>query len=101
MTHDEFRSHLHETFIKKYGAEAKIEITLIYRANYELNHNQQFKVPAAIDFLQPVAIVTVKQFKIKEIFLAFIDKRGHGHICPEDHEDHQQRSPISNFEGKF
>lgn len=101
MTHDEFKSNLYKTFTKKYGAKAKIEIVFIYRANYELSHNSQFKVPAAIDFLQPVAIVTVKQFKIKEIFLAFIDKRGHGQICPEDHEDHQHRSPISNFEEQF
>ncbi|MFA6295835.1 MAG: hypothetical protein WC663_00620 [Patescibacteria group bacterium] len=96
MTNDEFKSHLRDAFRKKYGKNVKIEMTLIQRATYERKYNKVFKIPAAIDFLQPVAIVEIKVFDTSETFLAFMDINGRGCICSEDKGGNQKQSVIAN-----
>ncbi len=97
MTNEEFKESLTFALRKKYP-HANIHIVLVQRATYEEEYSRLFHVSAAINFLEPIAVVKVAQRKITEAFLAFIDKRRIGHICPEDKGDTQKRSPIANFE---
>lgn len=96
MTNEQFKKALILALQKKYKY-ARFNFTLIQRSTYELEHSRQFYVSAAINFQEPVAIVVVTEFDRKEIFLVFIDKKGIGHICPEDTEKRQHKSPIANF----
>lgn len=99
MTSEQFKQTLESKLLQEYP-DAKIKISLIQRSIYEEQYSQSFHVPAAINFLQPVAIIKIHQNKDKKFFLAFIDKRGQGHICPEDPEKNQKKSPIARFETK-
>ncbi len=96
MREKEFRIALMAKLCQEYP-EAKISITFIHRARYEMDYCSSFRIPAVIDFKEPVVIVEVRKDNKKETFIAYIDKRGKGLICPQDKIQRQQVSRMLAF----